>query len=164
MTLKNLLTPHATFASGLAGLTDPVFDGGNLRAQLENQTARQTELTAFYRKTVLTALADVENALVAVQQSRKQESLQLDAVAASRRAYEISEERLRAGTIDLVTLLAVQQNLFQAQENLVQSRLTRLQASLSLIQALGGGFVSPNMAPAHLQFNHEIPPDGGSSP
>ena len=162
--LKNLLSPHATFASGLAGITEPVFDGGNLRAQLEGQTARQEELIATYRKTVLTALADVENALVAVQQSRRQEVLQQEAVTASRRAYEISEERLRAGTIDIVTLLAVQQNLFQAQENLVQSRLARLQASLSLIQALGGGFVLPDTAPARLQFKHDLSADSGTKP
>lgn len=162
--LKNILSPHATFASGLAGVTEPVFDGGNLRAQLEGQTARQQELIATYRKTVLTALADVENALVAVQQSRKQELLQQEAVTASRRAYEISEERLRAGTIDIVTLLAVQQNLFQAQENLVQSRLARLQASLSLIQALGGGFVLPDTAPARLQFKHDLSADSGTKP
>ena len=164
LALKNLLQPHALFASGLAGITDPVFDGGNLRAQLEGQTARQAELIATYRKTVLTALADVENALVAVQQSRKQEVLQQEAVNASRRAYEISEERLRAGTIDLVTLLAVQQNLFQAQENLLQSRLARLQAALSLIQALGGGFVLPDDAPARLQLSHDRPVDSETQP
>ena len=164
LALKNLLQPHALFASGLAGITDPVFDGGNLRAQVEGQSARQAELIATYRKTVLSALADVENALVAVQQTRKQEVLQHDAVNASRRAYEISEERLRAGTIDLVTLLAVQQNLFQAQENLLQSRLARLQASLSLIQALGGGFVLPDDAPARLQFSHDRPVDSETQP
>ena len=162
--LKNLLSPHAAFASGVAGITEPVFDGGNLRAQLEGQTARQEELIATYRKTVLTALADVENALVAVQLNRRQEILQQEAVTASRRAYEISEERLRAGTIDIVTLLSVQQNLFQSQENLVQSRLARLQASLSLIQALGGGFVLPDNAPARLQFTHDLPADSGTSP
>ena len=155
LVLKNILSPHAVFASGMSGLSEPLFDGGNLRAQLEGQTARQTELIASYRKTVLTALADVENALIAIQQSRKQEILQQEAVAASRRAYEISEERLRAGTIDLVTLLAVQQNLFQAQENLIQSRLARLQAALSLIQALGGGFVLSDTAPARQQFLHD---------
>ena len=50
---------------------------------------------------------------------------------------------VKAGTIDIVTLLAVQQSLFQAQENLLSSRLQRLQASLGLIEALGGGFQNP---------------------
>lgn len=138
--LKTLLNPHASALSLAGGITQPLFDGGNLKAQFEGVSAREAELAANARKTVLTALADVENALIAVEQSRRQEMLQQEVVNASRRATLISEERLRAGTIDLVTLLAVQQSLFQAQENLLLSRLQRLQASLSLIEALGGGF------------------------
>lgn len=144
LTLKTLLNPHAAVQSMAAGVTLPLFDGGSLKAQYEGMTAREAEVAANSRKTVLTALADVENALIAVEQTRRQELLQQEVVAASRRATLISEERLRAGTIDIVTLLAVQQSLFQAQENLLQSRLLRLQASLGLIEALGGGFKKPS--------------------
>ncbi len=144
MTLKTLLNPHAAANSLLAGVSQPLFDGGNLKAQYQGETAREAETLAISRKTVLTALSDVENALVAVEQSRRQEVLQQEVVTASRRATMISEERLKAGTIDIVTLLAVQQSLFQAQENLLSSRLQRLQASLSLIEALGGGFQKPD--------------------
>jgi len=143
MTLKTLLNPHAAANSLLAGISQPLFDGGNLQAQYLGETAREAETVANSRKTVLTALSDVENALIAVEQSRRQEVLQQEVVTASRRATLISEERLKAGTIDIVTLLAVQQSLFQAQENLLSSRLQRLQASLGLIEALGGGFQKP---------------------
>ncbi|MFX8942071.1 TolC family protein [Acinetobacter baumannii] len=50
----------------------------------------------------------------------------------------MSEERLRQGTIDITTLLNVQNTLFTAQDSLVQARLARLQAVVSLFQALGG--------------------------
>ncbi len=143
MTLKTLLNPHAAANSLLAGISLPLFDGGNLQAQYQGENAREAETVANSRKTVLTALSDVENALIAVEQSRRQEVLQQEVVTASRRATLISEERLKAGTIDIVTLLAVQQSLFQAQENLLSSRLQRLQASLGLIEALGGGFQKP---------------------
>lgn len=139
-TLANWLRPDAAFASALGGLTAPIFDGGALDASYALQSGRRNELVAAYRKAVLTALGDVENALVSAKQGRLQEDLQVDVVTASKRAYSISEERLRAGTIDLVTLLNVQQNLFQAQQGLIQSRLNRLQASIALVQALGGGF------------------------
>ena len=96
---------------------------------------------------IVSAYGDVENALIAVKQSRLQEELQRAVVEASRRAYTISEERLRAGTIDIVTLLTVQQNLFQAEEALIQSRLNRLQSAISFVQAIGGGFeVAPDAA------------------
>ena len=91
-------------------------------------------------------------------------SLELLRAEAADELSVLVEERLRAGTIDLVTLLAVQQNLFQAQENLLQSRLARLQAALSLIQALGGGFVLPDDAPARLQLSHDRPVDSETQP
>jgi outer membrane protein TolC len=138
--LENLLRPDAAFASALGGITAPLFDGGALDASYALQSGRRRELIAAYRKAIVSALGDVENALVSAKQSRLQEELQTDVVTATKRAYAISEERMRAGTIDSVTLLTVQQNLFQAQEGLIQSRLSRLQASMALIQALGGGF------------------------
>jgi len=64
-------------------------------------------------------------------------------VSASRRAFNISEQRLREGTLDLPTLLQVQQTLFQAEDLLAQIRLARLQAVISLYQALGGGWPPP---------------------
>jgi outer membrane protein, multidrug efflux system len=68
------------------------------------------------------------------------------AVAASRRAFELSEIRLREGTIDLVTLLQTQQTLFTNEDVLDVVRATRFQAILSLFQALGGGWLPPGVA------------------
>ena len=66
----------------------------------------------------------------------------------ARRAFELSEERLRQGTIDLQTLLNTQITLFQAEDALIQIRLARLQAAAALYQALGGDWeVSPAMSP-----------------
>jgi multidrug efflux system outer membrane protein len=138
--LKNLFDPHATAASMAAGLTQPIFNAGNLQGQFNLQAGRYDELHADYRRIALTALSDVENALIAIDQTARHQRLQEASVEASQRAYTISEQRLREGTIDIVTLLTVQQSLFQAQDLLVQVRLSRLQAVVSLMQALGGGF------------------------
>jgi outer membrane protein TolC len=89
---------------------------------------------------VVSAFGDVERALIAVQQSAERERLQREVVRSSRRAFEISETRLREGAVDLVTVLNTQQALFQADDNLAQARLARLQAVVSLFQALGGGW------------------------
>jgi outer membrane protein TolC len=85
----------------------------------------------------------VERALIAVRDLAEQERLQSDAVTTARRAYELSEQQLRAGTIDITTVLNTQRTLFQAQDQLVVVRLTRMQAIVSLFQALGGGWVLP---------------------
>jgi multidrug efflux system outer membrane protein len=140
ITLRNLLRPEALAASLAQGLTQPIFDGGNLRGQLELARGREIELLEDYRKTIVTALSDVENALIAVQQSALHERLQLAVVASARRASQITQERLREGTIDVVTLLNTQLTLFQAQDQLTQVRLQKFQAYVSLFQSLGGGW------------------------
>ena len=78
-----------------------------------------------------------------MQKLAEQERLQGEAVATARRAYELSETQLRAGTIDITTVLNTQRTLFGEQDALVLVRLTRLQAIVSLFQALGGGWVLP---------------------
>jgi outer membrane protein TolC len=89
---------------------------------------------------VISAFTDVERALVAVQQTTLQETLQRQSVEEARKAFQLSEERLRAGTIDLTTLSQIELTLFQQEDLLAQVRFARLQAFVALFQALGGGW------------------------
>ncbi|MBV1703988.1 MAG: efflux transporter outer membrane subunit [Hyphomicrobiales bacterium] len=139
-TLANLLRPDALFANLASSLTQPIWDGGNLRAELALQEGKRAELLANYRKAIVSAFSDVENALAAVEADSRHERLQADAVKAAREAESITEQRLREGTIDVVTLLAAQTSYFQAQDTLAQVRLEKFLAAESLFQALGGGF------------------------
>ena len=98
------------------------------------------KLLQTYRKTVVQSFADVDNALVAIRQTTIRLRLQRDVVASSRRAFQLAEQQLRAGTADIVTVLNTQTTLFQAEDLLWQAQLARLQAIVSLYQALGGGW------------------------
>jgi outer membrane protein, multidrug efflux system len=142
--LRNLFRPDALLASAAADIMQPIFDGYNLQGQYELQRGTDDELIKDYRKAILTALSDVETALIAVDQTTRHEQLQQEVVRSSRRAYEITEQRLREGTIDIVTLLQTEQTLFQAEDSLAQIRLSRFQAFVSLVQALGGGWTARN--------------------
>jgi outer membrane protein, multidrug efflux system len=139
--LQTLMRPESMFFNLAAGLTQPIFDGLRLQGNLDAQKGRQDELVQNYRKAVISGFADVENALDAIRQTALREKLQGDVVTSSRRAFEISEQRLNQGTIDLVTVLQTQQTLYQAQDALVQARLAHVQAIVSLYQALGGGWL-----------------------
>ncbi len=141
--LHTLFIPQSAIYSVAAGLTQPVFDGFRLLSTLDLRKAQAIELLQLYRKAILSGFSDVERALIAVRDLADQERLQTEVVATSRRAYELSETQLRAGTIDITTVLNTQRTLFQAQDQLVLVRLTRVQASVSLFQALGGGWVIP---------------------
>jgi len=138
--LASLFQPHAAFFNMVGSATQPIFDGGRILGNFELTKARQDELLQTYRKTVVQAFADVDNALVAIRQTTEKLRLQREVLAASRRAFQLSEQQLRAGTSDIVTVLNTQLTLFQAEDALSQAQLARLLAIVSLYQALGGGW------------------------
>jgi multidrug efflux system outer membrane protein len=156
--LASLFGPGAWFYTLSAGLTQPLFDGFLLESQLKQAKGVQLQNLQAYRKAVLSAFADVEKALVALSQSTLQERLQIEAVANSRKAFEVSETQLRAGTVNLITVLQTQQTLLVAENTLAQVRLTKLLAASSLFQALGGGW-TPTGELSSLQ-----PQDGSTPP
>lgn len=138
--LVSLFQPHAAFFQLVGSATQPIFDGGKILGNFEFAKARQDELLQTYRKTIIQSFADVDNALFSIKQTTIKLQLQRDVVSSSRRAFELAEQQLRAGTADIVTVLNVQQTLFQAVDALSQAQLARLLAIVSLYQALGGGW------------------------
>jgi len=131
-----------SFAAG-AGLLQPIFDHGRLRAQRDEAQAREEELMAAYRLAIIQSFVDVENALGAIHHLDAARSAQLESVAQSARALEGAELRYRAGSLDFLTLLESQRLLFSVHDQFVQYELARLQALVSLCKALGGGWLSP---------------------
>jgi outer membrane protein, multidrug efflux system len=156
--LASLFGPGAWFYMLSAGLTQPLFDGFLLESQLKQAKGVQLQNLQAYRKAVLSAFSDVEKALVALSQTIRQERLQIEAVAASRKAFEVSETQLRAGTVNLITVLQTQQTLLTNENALAQVRLNKLLAASSLFQALGGGWTPTGQLSA-LQ-----PQDGVTQP
>ncbi len=148
--LASLFGPGAWFYTLTAGLTQPLFDGFLLESQLKQAKGVQLQDLQAYRKAVLSAFSNVEQALVALAQFTRQEKLQIDAVTASRKAFDVSEVQFRGGTVNLLTVLQTQQTLFNNENILVLVRLSKLQAASSLFQALGGGW-TPDGKLASLQ-------------
>jgi NodT family efflux transporter outer membrane factor (OMF) lipoprotein len=138
--LVSLFQPHAAFFSMVGSLTQPIFDGGRILGNFEFTKARQDELLQTYRKTVVQSFADVDNALTSIRETTIRLRLQREVVASSRRAFQLAEQQLKAGTADIVNVLNTQLTLFQAEDLLWQAQLARLLAIVSLYQALGGGW------------------------
>jgi outer membrane protein, multidrug efflux system len=147
--LSALIQPHATFFNMVASVNQPIFDGGAILGNFEYTKAKQDELLQTYRKTVVSAFGDVDNALIAIRQTSDKLRLQRVVVAASRRAFQLSEQQLQAGTADIVTVLNTQLTLFQAEDVLWQAQLAQLLAIVSLYQALGGGWKPKMEKPAN---------------
>jgi len=138
--LASLFTPGAWFYTLTASLTQPIFDGFLLESQLKQAKGVQLQNLNAYRKAVLSAFADVEKALIALQKFTLQERLQAQVVAASRQAFDVAEKQLNGGTVNLITVLQTEQTLFNAENQLIIVRLNKLLAATSLFQALGGGW------------------------
>jgi multidrug efflux system outer membrane protein len=134
------LNPATQTSGWTLSLAQTVFNGGRLVNQKRLSEARRSELLLQYHKAILTALQEVDNALVSADVSARQETNQQEIVANAERSLRLTEARYRAGTNDLLSLLDAQRSLFQAQDALVQQRLSRLNAAVDLYKALGGGW------------------------
>jgi NodT family efflux transporter outer membrane factor (OMF) lipoprotein len=138
--LATLVNPYSRIYSIGAGLTQPIFHGGAIRGQYQYSQARYTELVSTYHKTVITAFSNVESALVAARQTSDQQLRQAEAVSKAQRAFEFAKAQMRAGIVNVLTVLNTENALFTAQDTLVQVQYAHLQALVDLFTALGGGW------------------------
>ena len=144
--LPLLFGPGSLFANAALSATQTIFDNGAKGAQVSFSQARYDEVLANYRKTVIQAFTDVENAITAYRFTTEQEALTRQAVVTAQRAADIARAQVLAGTIDIVTALQTQTALFNDLDALAQVRLARFQALLSLYKALGGGWSKSDIA------------------
>jgi multidrug efflux system outer membrane protein len=138
--LAGLLTPANRVWSLGADVTQPIFQGGALLGQYQLAKGHYEELLADYHKAVISAFANVEDALIALQQSSDLVERQQTAATTAQRAYEFAQAQMRAGTINVLTLLSTETALFSARDALAQAKYAHLQALVTLYQALGGGW------------------------
>jgi outer membrane protein, multidrug efflux system len=130
-------------ASVAASLTQPIFNGGRLRAARDEAQAREQELALDYRSAILSALVDVENALSAIHRLDESKDAQRENVLQTQQAFDAAQARFKSGNIDYLSVLDAQRAVFLARDQLGQYRLARLQALVGLCRALGGGWQSP---------------------
>jgi outer membrane protein, multidrug efflux system len=140
--LSDLLEPQNRIFSLSAGLTQPIFHGGAVLGQYRMSKARYDELLADYHKAVISAFGNVEDSLVAVNETGNQLQREQTAADKARSAYEMSQYQFHAGTVNILTVLSTETALFSAQDALAQAQLAHLQALVGLFNALGGGWTS----------------------
>ena len=137
----NLSGLFDTIAGNLfAGLTQSIFAGGRLAAQARSAEAAADGAFASYRGTVLTALEDVENAIVALQSAEEREGYFTTARDAALNSAIYARSQYRTGLTDFTTLNTQETALLSARNGLVQARADRANALIALFDALGGGW------------------------
>ena len=137
-----LFNPQSATASIVGGLTSPIFNAGRIRAQIEAQSAAQEQALLSYQTSVLTALSEVEDALIVCRRSAERLAALETAAASSRVAENLARLKNRTGDADMLTVLDTQRTNLAIEESLVGIRAERAAAHIRLYKALGGGWSS----------------------
>ena len=123
-----------------AGVTQPIFFGGELKAAQDLRTAEQKAAAASYVGVALRAFEDVEDALAGDYYLRKREGALSDMVSTSADAVKLGREQLEQGQADMFTILRLAGENLAAKVQLTQIRASRLRERVNLHLALGGDF------------------------
>jgi multidrug efflux system outer membrane protein len=140
LTLGTLTSGSAVVGAVLAGVSMPVFDAGALRAQVRAQEAALDQARAAYEAAVLTALKDVEDALVALRGARERLSTLQRAADAAGNAALLARQRYSSGLIDFQTVLDTQRTQLSTQDSVVGASSELSANHVRLYKALGGGW------------------------
>jgi NodT family efflux transporter outer membrane factor (OMF) lipoprotein len=117
-----------------------IFDGGRRRGRIEVEEARAEQLLSAYRLTILTALEEVENALVAYAMERVRRERLVRAVDASQRSVDLVRTQYLAGLTNFQNVLDSQRSLTDQQDQLAESEGLVIRNLIALYRALGGGW------------------------
>ena len=123
-----------------ASLLWPIFDGGKARANIEVANAKQEQALIAYRKTVLTALKDVEDALSRTQADRDRLADLARAHDAATRAETLSRTRFKGGLVTMSEVLTNQGKRLSVEKQMIETRGALARDSVALFKALGGGW------------------------
>lgn len=137
---KDLFNSGSKFSSYGAAIHLPIFEGGQLRANLGAAYAEYNMAVEEYRRALVNAAREVADQLAAVRSVAQEQERQAQALQDSETAYRLAQLRYARGVTDYLTVLLVERDVLQQRDVTTQLAEARLQAMLGLIKALGGGF------------------------
>ncbi len=147
-----------------------IFEGGKIVSNIQLQGALAQEALIVYQQTVLRALQDVENALVAFTNEQVRYESLAEAVAANQRSFDLSYELYGRGLTAFLNVLTSENALYASQDALIQSQSAVLTNMIALYKALGGGWNAdedwetrlPELRAGWPEVNVQLaPPDAG---
>jgi len=144
--LRNWFNPMSRFWSFGPGVTWDLFNTGRNLATIDIQKALTDQTVLAYRKTVLTAMQEVENALIASAKEQERRKALVDGVAANRKAVELSTKLYSQGETEFLNVLIAQRSLYATEDALADSERAMSTDLIALYKALGGGWKEDSIA------------------
>lgn len=136
-------------------MTWPIFRGGQIVATIEVRDAQQQQALIGYRRAILSALEDVENALAACTSEQDRRAALVRVLDANQRAVDLARTLYRSGMTDFRAVLDAERDLFQAQDDLARSDTAAASDWVALYKALGGGWDAPTLPSAAMPPDRE---------
>lgn len=129
------------------GMSWRLFETGRVRAEIAQREALQEQALISYKQTVLEALKEVEDALVAAAREEEHRRALLEAVEANRKAVDLALKLYIEGQTDFLNVLQAQRALYASEDELIQSLRTSCVQLVALYKALGGGWKEESLEP-----------------
>jgi outer membrane protein, multidrug efflux system len=139
--LKSLFSGPASFWDLIIpGVTQPIFQGGRLRANVRASEAQKEAAVLAYKKSIQQAFQDVSDSLIAVRRLREVRIEAERQVKALAQQTDLAYQRYFGGVTPYLEVLDSDRQLFESQLRLTQAQANELLAVIALYRALGGGW------------------------
>jgi len=138
--LSGLFDGGSGYWSFSPSISVPIFNAGQLRANLDYAQISKNIQVAQYEQAIQTAFREVADGLAAQATYVRQVQAQRDLLQTSEDYYNLAERRYRTGVDSYLTVLDAQRQLFSVQQQLISDRLAQLTSEVNLFKALGGGW------------------------
>ncbi|MDD5118191.1 MAG: efflux transporter outer membrane subunit [Sulfuricurvum sp.] len=154
MELSNFVSNPAKIWELTPSISIPIFSAGLISGQIKTAEADRNQTLAIYKKTIVSAFNDTDNAIGQTAKAKEQITYQTARTAAIQKALMQSKLRYKVGTIAYSDMLLVQQQWLQASQQLLIAKQNALTSTIALYKALGGGWNQdqipplPNLLPA----------------
>jgi multidrug efflux system outer membrane protein len=149
--LGNLVNSRNSFWSAGPSVDWQIFNAGSVSANIEVQKALTEQARLTYQQSVLAALQDVENALIAYAKEQQRNKALQDTVVANRKAVDLATQLYSQGQTDFLSVLDAQRSLYTSEDSLAQSTRNLSTDLVSLYKSLGGGWDPQSHDPNSLK-------------
>ena len=140
ISVSNLLSEGSIYWTFGPTVTWPIFEGGKIVGNIDKADAQRDEALITYQQTILNALEEVENEIVAFSRERERYQYLLTEVSASQRALDLSTELYLGGLKNFLDVLDAQRTLLTSENDLATSQAAVSKDLVALDKALGGGW------------------------
>ena len=140
--VDSLFSQQNLASVALGMVTQPVFDGGRSHGQIAAAREERLQADVAYRKAVLGAFRDVEDALARYRSEQDRRGNLARSVISAQNSLNIAKAQYRTGFVTYINVLQADNSLLNAQDQLTQSNAQLLSDLIALYKALGGGWTA----------------------